>query len=228
MERCSVIGGPFALFMQAALGCVTLLVLVCKKTREHGDRTWFEFLLDSSKQLLGAGWMHVTNMGCALLFASELPGVDGCSWYASNILLDTTVGVLLEWALLAGLSAFLVWSQNKAAIELLETGSYWSGAGPTRKFRMANYTSQLVAWLFIVTLMKGSLVAFMQYCPGTVYAINYSLSGLDGNRRTKLFTVMIVIPMAMNTFQFVMTDNFIKKQPTRKSAFLLEKASPAE
>merc|ERR1719215_2205618 len=33
-----------------------------------------------SKQFCGAGWMHVANMLCAVLFSAELEGVDGCTW----------------------------------------------------------------------------------------------------------------------------------------------------
>jgi len=209
---CSVLGGEFALLMQAGLGGITVSVLVTKKYLEHGDRSWFEFGLDSSKQIFGAGWIHVANMLCAILFAERLAGVDGCTWYAANIIVDTTLGVGVEWALLQGVKSIVIACRFQALQELLETGSYWRLADGERQFRVANYASQLVVWLLIVTLMKVSMVALMQVLPQVVYAINAALSVFASMPRVKLFAVMIVIPMMMNSLQFVLTDNFIKRK----------------
>merc|ERR1719384_2515694 len=85
---CSVIAGPFAILMQCVLFSVTVAVLVYKKRTEGGSRSWFEFGLDGSKQFAGAGWMHIASMLCAILFAKQLDGVDGCTWYAANIIID--------------------------------------------------------------------------------------------------------------------------------------------
>lgn len=219
-EKCSVLGGEFALLMQGGLFFVTCSVLVWKKYVENGDRTWFEFGLDSSKQIAGAGWAHAANLLCAVIFAEELTGVDGCTWYAANIIIDTTLGVGVEYALLEGVKWLLKRFEFKAAEELLEQGSYW-GKGvrnSEREFRFANYACQLVEWLFIVTLMKISMVALMQTFPVLIYAINALFNSLAHMPRVKLFVVMICIPMMMNTFQFVITDNFIKKKPRQETS----------
>eukprot|EP00429_Kryptoperidinium_foliaceum_P098809 CAMPEP_0176251636 /NCGR_PEP_ID=MMETSP0121_2-20121125/35099_1 /TAXON_ID=160619 /ORGANISM="Kryptoperidinium foliaceum, Strain CCMP 1326" /LENGTH=293 /DNA_ID=CAMNT_0017591381 /DNA_START=14 /DNA_END=893 /DNA_ORIENTATION=- len=54
------------------------------------------------------------------------------------------------------------------------------------------------------------MVATMQIMPWVVYAINFFLIGFTDRPRGKLFAVMICLPLVMNTFQFVVTDSFIK------------------
>lgn len=73
-----------------------------KWSQFHDGRDLFEFLMDSSKQLLGAGWIHVLN----LLFAKKLEerfqasGGDECDWYWINIVVDCTFGVAVTYLLL--------------------------------------------------------------------------------------------------------------------------------
>mmetsp|Transcript_171187 Transcript_171187/g.548765 ORF Transcript_171187/g.548765 Transcript_171187/m.548765 type:complete len:155 (+) Transcript_171187:465-929(+) len=71
---------------------------------------------------------------------------------------------------------------------------------------------QMAVWLFIVTCMKISMVALMQAMPVLVYTANGALACFEYNAKVKLFVVMICVPLMMNTFQFVLTDNFIKKK----------------
>lgn len=210
---CSVLGGAFAILLQGLLACLTLAVLVYKKYKEVSSRTWSEFALDSSKQVMGAGWIHVANLICALLWAEKLPGVDSCTWYAANILVDTTLGVAVEWALVEGLRHLLQKLPKDYEVRsILEPGNYY--APGTKEFRPTFYVFQLVVWLLIVTAMKVSMVMFMQAVPVVVYSVNFVLTRLQDMPRTKLFTVMICIPLMMNTLQFVITDNFIKKRKT--------------
>jgi len=208
---CSVIAGPFAMLMQATLFSVTVAVLVYKKRTEGGSRTWIEFGLDGSKQFAGAGWMHVANMLCAIIFANQIHGVDGCTWYAANIIIDDTLGVFVEWCLLKGVQRLLERTGIKSLTKLLESGAYYDDA---HKFLPWNYVGQLALWLLIVTAMKLSMVALMQALPALVLANNFLLAPLAERPKLKLFVVMIIIPCAMNTLQFWLTDNFIKKKET--------------
>mmetsp|Transcript_73032 Transcript_73032/g.152509 ORF Transcript_73032/g.152509 Transcript_73032/m.152509 type:complete len:239 (-) Transcript_73032:15-731(-) len=206
---CSVLGGRFAILMQVILFTVTCSVLVWKKYMENSERTWFEFGLDSSKQIAGAGWIHIANMLCAILFAGKLVGVDGCTWYAANIIIDTTLGVFVEWSLLKGITLAIQKMSCEALAQLMESGSYRDEHG---HFRPSAYMLQMAVWLFIVTCMKVSMVALMQSAPFLVYSVNFVLTWFNDNAREKLFVVMICVPLMMNTFQFVLTDNFIKKR----------------
>lgn len=210
---CSVVGGSFAVVVQICLAVITCMVLVWKKVYETGARTWFDFGLDSSKQLAGAGWVHIANMLCAVLLATDLPGVDGCSWYAANVIIDTTLGVFVEILLLRSIQHLAKIHCSREIADALESGVYWKNTVLGREFQMANYFIQLFLWLLIVTVMKIAMVATMQIMPWVVYAINFLLIGFADRPQGKLFVVMICVPMVMNTFQFVVTDNFIKMRP---------------
>jgi len=212
-EQCSLMGGIFVLFMQVGLGFTCFMVLVWKKLLENGQRTWLELLLDTSKQLIQAGWLNMANMIFATLSASELPGVDACAWYSANIWMDSTVGVMMEWGMLAGFSTLLALTRHREAIELLETGSYWSGTGSDRSFRKENYLCQLLLWLTIVTTTKISLLALLHVLPYIAFAVSGLLTLLDADRRVKLFVVMVVLPMTFSIFQFVITDSFLQRRP---------------
>lgn len=213
MAKCSVLGGRFALAMQGLLFFITLSVLVFKKYREGPGRTWGEFGLDGSKQFLGAGWIHVANLLCAILFAGKVGGIDGCTWYAANIIVDTTVGLLVEWLLLRGVHKFFEKLQWESAVKTLDTGSYYDEEDDEQRvFRKERYVLQLIVWLMIVTTMKVFMVALMRSCPIVVEGIDMALHSLNDQAQLKLFVVMICIPVTMNTFQFLLTDEFIKKK----------------
>lgn len=210
-ETCTVLGGSFALLMQGGLFAFTICILVWKKYFEHGDRTWFEFGLDSSKQIMGAGWMHVANMFCAILFAAKgtKGGPDECTWYATNIIVDTTLGVAVEWFLLWSLQYFLEKNNFRGPANILRSGTYRDERG---EFVPIAYVSQLVVWLGIVTCMKVTMVALMQFVPLFSLIVQSGLVVFNETPRMKLFVVMIIVPAMMNTFQFVLTDQFIKRK----------------
>merc|ERR1712194_601605 len=88
-------------------------------------------------------------------------------------------------------------------------GSYYNA---NNEFELGRYVSQLAVWLGIVTAMKVCMVTFMRCCPVVVFAINSSLKPVEDNPQAKLFVVVIIVPLMMNTFQFLVTDNFIKKK----------------
>jgi len=203
------------LIMQALLFCTTCAVLFVKKIREKSGRTWRVFLLDSSKQIVASGWMHVANMLCALAFATSLPGVDGCTVYAANIILDASVGLLVEWALLRGLHVCLVCLRFTAAAQMLDSGSYYD---EQVRFRLTWYLAQLLVWLCIMTTMKASIVVLMWCCPWVEFSIDAILGGLDHSPKAKLAIVMVAIPVVMNTIAMVVTDMFIKKRAASTAA----------
>ena len=47
--------------------------LIIKKLRDKSARTWSEFILDSSKQMIGASWLHVLN----IVFSFALHSIGG-------------------------------------------------------------------------------------------------------------------------------------------------------
>lgn len=212
MSTCEVLGDTFSLLMQGVLLFCTCLVLVAKFIIQSGGRTWFEFLLDSSKQMFGAGWTHVCNLLCGVLFADELPGVDGCTWYAANICIDVTLGLVVEWLLLRAFQALLNSCRCRRAAALLKSGEYYSSEAD---FQWTMYVGQLCLWLLIVSIMKMSMVFLLQEVPFIVDTFNVALASFSQTPKAKLFVVMIAIPLLMNSFQFIMVDIIIKKRDNR-------------
>ncbi|CAE7259835.1 Stimate, partial [Symbiodinium pilosum] len=181
--------------------------LVVKKVKEGPRRTWFQFGLDSSKQFLGAGWIHVMNLLCATIMGNRMGEGDECEWYWLNIMLDTTLGVWVEYILLRVLTEALDSLLGEGAQDF-RTGIYWRNG----EFQVIMYVKQLVVWLCIVSFMKLAMVVLMiLLAKPLTLAARTVLNPFLEKPELKLIIVMIATPMIMNAFQFWVTDNFIKK-----------------
>ncbi|CAL1172646.1 unnamed protein product [Cladocopium goreaui] len=206
-KPCIVLPGLYGLLVQLLLFACCIGTLIAKKVVEGGERTWFQFGLDSSKQLIGAGWIHILNLLCAELLGSQMGQGDECEWYWLNIILDTTLGVLIEYLLLRVLTDALNTVLEEGAQDF-RTGSYWRGG----EFQVIMYAKQLGLWLVIVTFMKLFMVILMILLakPLTIAAGVCLKPFMDP--LLKLLVVMIATPIIMNAFQLWVTDNFIKKR----------------
>merc|ERR1719213_94742 len=172
-------------------------VLLCKYYRNTGGRSPMEFLMDSSKQLVGAGWAHVMNLLCAMTLEARFKGVgDECAWYWLNIVLDCTLGVAAEYGILLCLMALIKQGLPDQA-EDFETGEY---KNEDEEFQLSRYFKQLGLLLLMLLgheyLLKVALLA---------------LSPFNFNSTLKLLAAMIITPFFMNALQFWLVDNFIKK-----------------
>ena len=211
-QACSLLPGVFGILMQGLLLCCACAVLVFKKVTETRRRSWLSFLLDASKQLAGAGWIHAMN----LLFAVELHRIlragDPCLWYWLHIIVDTTAGVAVEYGLLELLMICLRRCLGPAADEF-GAGRYYEDVQGVCEFRWHRYAKQLALWLFVVSLMKlamvGLLVALSRPLLGLGQLV---LARLDGSPKAKLAVVMIVTPLIMNSFQLWLVDAFLREK----------------
>jgi len=76
-------------------------VLAYKCSIDKSGRGTVRFVFDSSKNFGGAAWMHVANLMIAgLLGRVGSSGGDACQWYFIEIMIDTTLGVYVEYMLL--------------------------------------------------------------------------------------------------------------------------------
>jgi hypothetical protein len=100
--------GPFALFVQAALGGLALLSLVWKRYRERPQRPVKIWAFDASKQVVGSVLLHLANLFMSMLSAGQfsvqkIPSVaprlmgrgnneefkpNPCSFYLLNLAID--------------------------------------------------------------------------------------------------------------------------------------------
>lgn len=101
--------GPFALFVQGALGLLALLSLVFKRWRERPRRPLNVWFYDVSKQILGTFLLHLANLGMSMISsgALEVQGQEKelsdaaaasaggdqpnpCSFYLLNLAIDVS------------------------------------------------------------------------------------------------------------------------------------------
>ncbi len=87
--------GPFALFIQGALGLLALLSLVFKRWRERPQRPIKIWAFDASKQVVGSALLHVANLVLSMISSGELTSVKAedyqanpCSFYLLNLAID--------------------------------------------------------------------------------------------------------------------------------------------
>ena len=102
--------GPFALFIQGALGLLAMLSLVWKRYRERPQRPVKIWAFDVSKQIVGSVLVHVANLLMSMLSAGQFTvkpkasGASGssdsrpdeqyrpnpCSFYLLNLAIDVS------------------------------------------------------------------------------------------------------------------------------------------
>ncbi|KAI1455664.1 vacuolar membrane protein-domain-containing protein [Annulohypoxylon moriforme] len=218
--------GPFALFVQLALGGLALLSLVYKRWRERPQRPVKIWFFDVSKQVFGSVLVHIANVFMSMLtsgrFSIKLdpasvqaaermlrreddPYVPNpCSFYLLNLAIDTTVGIPILIILLrvvTGLVAYTPWGK------------------PPESIQSGNYGSPPNAWWWL----KQSVIYFcglfgMKVCVLIVFLIlpwisrvgDWALRWTEGNERVQIVFVMMLFPLIMNAMQYYIIDSFIK------------------
>eukprot|EP00929_Paragymnodinium_shiwhaense_P112695 TRINITY_DN80961_c0_g1_i1.p1 TRINITY_DN80961_c0_g1~~TRINITY_DN80961_c0_g1_i1.p1 ORF type:complete len:267 (-),score=69.29 TRINITY_DN80961_c0_g1_i1:174-974(-) len=213
MVECMVLAGEEGKFVQGVLFLFCCASLLFKYWRNHGGRSIQEFGLDSSKQLCGAAWIHVLN----LVFAEKLEeqfesSGDQCDWYWLNIVIDTTLGVGVSYSVLMLFSLVIRSCLPEAQAKDFESGQY---KNPDGTLHMGKYVKQVMLWLLTVSIMKMTMVGLMVIGHSFLIVVaGFVLSPFDqeDSFTYKLLAVMVVTPVIMNTLQFWVTDNIIKKK----------------
>ena len=89
--------GPFAIFIQAALGGLALLSLVFKRWRERPQRPLKIWGFDVSKQVVGSILLHLANLAMSMFSSGQLTvtpanvaeyQANPCSFYLLNLAID--------------------------------------------------------------------------------------------------------------------------------------------
>jgi hypothetical protein len=185
--------GPFALAIQGIMGAAVLGSLVVKRMREKPRRKWKIWLADVSKQVIGQAFVHASNVAISDLIAMHTSD-NPCSLYALNIITDTTLGVLILYWLLQ-LSTRLM---RQYAQPLYETGYYGS------PFSLSLWGEQAAVYVACLTAMKVVVLILFWLFPFLEDVMSWTLSWIT-NEEAQVFVVMLVIPLFMNLFQFLMS-----------------------
>lgn len=204
-KSCQVLGDTFGFIVQGLLFSICVGSLLLKWKLEKPQRRFLIFFLDSSKQIAGAGVIHILNMICAMIFsAHEEATADECAWYWVNIMIDTTFGVVVcYWILKASEKLFGYKSGHygkgaSTGIDWVSNPDYWK------------WFHQISVWCVIVCCMKLVVVAIMWMGHSFwEWAAMLATHWIEDKQRRLIF-VMIVTPTCMNMFQFWVTDTFLK------------------
>lgn len=201
-DMCTLMPGLEGLLVQGALFVLCCGVLVVKYSFEReGRRPFKDFVMDSSKQIVGAGLIHAMNMGLSVTTVGV--GTE-CGWYVLHIVVDCTFGVCVEYFSLK----LLVFAVSTCGDDSVETGNYRDHANA---IVWSRYWKQLVLWLAAVFIMKVivvlSLSLFGVYMIPPVESLVGSLPST-----AQLPFVMIAAPMLMTVPQIVLTDCFLRKK----------------
>lgn len=200
---CTLLPGAFGFAVQGVLLVLSLAVLVLKKLREKGERTWLIFALDSSKQIFGAGFVHILNMVTSTILGANMTG-DACDWYWMSIMVDTTLGVALEYMWLVVLTRALGNSRD------FQFGDYYTEK--SGRINRVVYGKQLGLWFCCILGMKIIvLLLLILFLKQMIQAARVFLALVSWNSELKLIFVMVLTPCCMNTLQLWLTDSFIKK-----------------
>lgn len=219
-DRCSLFG-LFGWMVQLLLAVLCFLSLICtphadKRYREVEPRPWLIFFLvvstqDISKQGFSAILAHTMNVMIAVLF-SKWEDESPCVWYFINMMIDTTLGVLMSFLLLSLLDALafrMDWTS-------LHSGHYRDK--DTEDVNLEAWAIQLMTWGLIVTTVvrtqgKCILVCFMWASTDVLaHAGHLLLDRFEDTPRLELIVVMVFSPLVMNLMQFWVQDTFLKEK----------------
>merc|ERR1712136_58880 len=156
------------------------------------------FCLDSSKQLIGAVWLHLLNLGFASLQVRLICKGDPCEWYWVNIMVDTTLGVVAEYFVMRGVSDAITgifvkrrWGEEQAR-SWAESGSYIVNG----RCNFGKYIKQALLWvLCIVTTMKLLMTIIIFFLSDVLLQLaHYALYFFMESKNVELVVVMILTP----------------------------------
>ncbi|XP_070610984.1 store-operated calcium entry regulator STIMATE-like isoform X3 [Erythrolamprus reginae] len=173
----------FGVFVQALLALVAFSTLMLKRFKEPKEerRSWRIWFYDTSKQAIGALFIHFANV-----FLSDLTESDPCSLYLMNFILDATLGMLLIWLGVKTVS----WIMARCQWTYLVFGEY--GDPP----QAAAWVAQGFLYLLIMTFEKTA-VGLVLLIPGWT-KLQENLLDYIPSPQLELVLVVLVVPFIVN------------------------------
>jgi len=193
------------------MGVIVIGGLLIKRMRERPRRKWKIWLADVGKQVVGQLCVHFSNVAISgkspTLRESANQGTHAedltdliasnrsdnpCSLYALNILIDTTLGVLLLYFLLHYSTHLMQRFQP-----LYKTGFYGT------PFSMSLWAEQAAVYVGCLAVMKIVVLVIFWIAPELEDGMSWGLSWIE-NEEAQVVLVMLILPLVMNLFQFLM------------------------
>ncbi|VDC02102.1 unnamed protein product [Peniophora sp. CBMAI 1063] len=192
--------GTTALIVQALMGVVVISSLLYKRHRETVKRPWRVWFFDVSKQIIGQAFVHGVNVLLSDLGALALAG-NACTYYFLNILIDTTLGVGILYAVLHLLTHLF---SETLHLKGFESGQY--GRPP----QWRNWARQLGVYVASLTTMKLAVIGLFFLFPGIFKLGEWALSWLGDSEHGQVVFTMGIFPIIMNVLQFWLIDSIVK------------------
>ncbi|KAI1239521.1 hypothetical protein IHE44_0012646 [Lamprotornis superbus] len=162
-------------------------------------RPWRIWFYDTSKQAIGALFIHFANV-----FLSDLTEEDPCSLYLINFILDATLGMLLIWLGVKVIS----WIVQHKKYTYLVFGEY--GDPP----QAAAWIGQCILYLLIMVFEK-TVISLVLLIPGWT-KLQQILLGYIPSPQLELVLVMFVVPFIVNAIMFWVVDSLIMRKYKQK------------
>ena len=210
-QQCTLLGGPYEIFVQFLLAITAVAALAYKRSLESDQRSWLVWALDCSKQAYASALQHVTNMVLGVLFARGGTASE-CSWYLVNFTITVTCGLILL-SLAMRLYDYIV---ERNQWTLLRTGEY--GIPPLSwKQSWKPWLAQTLVWGLLASAEKF-VTAFVVILPLRNW-LDRVASSLEapfvGRPRLELVLTMVVGPMLLNVLFYWVVDGLIMRKKAR-------------
>jgi hypothetical protein len=200
-KECELLG-DLGILIQIALSVLSFSSLIgkihiVKRYLEKKKRTWRVWFMDTSKQALSAGILHVLN----LYLSSSSESGDHCIVYFLNYIIDTVLGMALCYLFLHLIEKCL---QNSEKFSF-KSGDYGENA------EFGKWAYQISIWIVIILVVKMIIWASMNlFQDPLMFFGEVVLFPVSWNPDLELVSVMVVIPVVSNSIVFWITDSFLK------------------
>jgi hypothetical protein len=194
----------FSVIVNMLLGILSLSSLLIKrKWFDKRKRSNHVFFLDAARLAIAGGFGHILN----ILLASALDDTglkDQCKFYLVNYMIDLLIGVPLSYIIILGNTII---AERFGWISLRRKGFYG------RPIDYSVWAKQTLEFTFSLALAKVLLAI-----PLFTFKADFEIIGgdlvrpVDAHPHFELFFVMILVPVSLNSLQFVIFDQILQDE----------------
>ncbi|XP_071816639.1 store-operated calcium entry regulator STIMATE-like isoform X2 [Apostichopus japonicus] len=195
----------YGIIIQFVLAFFAFSFLILKRRKEPAGerRPWLIWVFDTSKQALGAMFIHFANVFLSSYVINSNDS-DPCSWYIVYFLLDSTVGLLCIY-IAVRVSSFFIALFN---CNTLRFGEY--GYPP----RWDAWAGQCAIYLLITIVEKAVVTGLASL--NVIMNVAKVLMRPITNVYLEVALVMLIIPFVVNAVMFWVVDNFLMMKKKKK------------
>jgi len=203
-EKCFVIAGTFAVFVQVFLAISAVVALVWKRHGEEPKRDLTIWFMDTSKQGCSLFMQHLVNIFLAIVFAQGETKASECIWYGANFAIATICGIFL----LTMYMRLHRWAVDRFDLYWLHSGKYGHpGDPPNWRWWLA----QMCVWVFVTCGEKFITAAVV------IMPLHDTIDGLIAGfempmkpfPKFELVLNMVIMPAVLNVVFVWVVDNLI-------------------